>query len=75
MGVDDSQGTRGSVAFKVVADGAVAAQSPVLKPSSPAFAVTADVTGARYVDLTVTDGGDGNGNDHADWADAKFVCA
>ena len=33
-----------------------------------------DISGAQRLDLLVGDGGDGNGNDHADWADAKLVC-
>jgi alpha-galactosidase len=36
--------------------------------------LTADVTGAQVVTLTVTDGGDGTTSDHADWADAQITC-
>ncbi|WP_214317908.1 endo-alpha-N-acetylgalactosaminidase family protein [Nonomuraea sediminis] len=73
-GVDDSQGVRGSVQYAVVADGVTKAQSPVLKGPDPAYELKADLAGARYVDLVVTDGGDGNGNDHADWGGARFSC-
>ncbi|MEV7605449.1 NPCBM/NEW2 domain-containing protein [Paenarthrobacter sp. NPDC089322] len=34
-----------------------------------------DVNDAQYVVLLANDAGDGNGNDHADWADAKFTCS
>ena len=33
-----------------------------------------DVTGAQRLELRVTDGGNGNGNDHADWAAARLAC-
>ncbi|MFB7508477.1 NPCBM/NEW2 domain-containing protein, partial [Streptomyces broussonetiae] len=39
-----------------------------------AWSLTADVTGASYVDLVVGDGGDGNGNDHGDWANPVLTC-
>lgn len=74
VGVDDVQATRGSVQFTVKADGAQVAQTPVLKAADAAHELKADLTGARYVDLVVGDGGDGNGNDHADWGDARFTC-
>ncbi|MEV0094134.1 endo-alpha-N-acetylgalactosaminidase family protein [Streptomyces sp. NPDC050738] len=74
VGVDDAQPTRGSVQYSVLSDGTQKVQSPVLKAVDPAWSLTADVTGAKYVDLVVGDGGDGNGNDHADWGNAKFHC-
>lgn len=74
VGVDEAQTTRGSVRFTVTADGTGKAESPVLRASDPAWSLTADVTGASYVDLVADDGGDGNGNDHADWGDARFHC-
>jgi hypothetical protein len=33
-----------------------------------------DVSGTQRLDLVTGDGGDGNGLDHGDWADAKLVC-
>ncbi len=74
VGVDDVQATRGSVRFSVTADGTEKVTSPVLGAADPAWKLTADVTGARYVELVVDDGGDGNGNDHADWGNARFHC-
>jgi hypothetical protein len=29
----------------------------------------------RWLSLLTTDAGDGNGSDHADWADAVLTCA
>ncbi|MFF5272890.1 endo-alpha-N-acetylgalactosaminidase family protein [Streptomyces sp. 900116325] len=74
VGVDDVQKTAGSVQFSVRADGTEKVKSPVLKAADTAWSLTADVTGAKYVELVVADGGDGNGNDHADWGDARFHC-
>src|SRR5690606_24960943 len=34
--------------------------------------VSVDITGKKQLKLVVTDAGDGNGHDHADWADAKL---
>lgn len=74
VGVDDVQTTRGTVRFSVLADGAEKAASPVLTAADPAWSLTVDVTGADHVELVVADGGDGNGNDHADWGAARFHC-
>ncbi|GAA2880211.1 hypothetical protein GCM10020220_082710 [Nonomuraea rubra] len=69
------QATRGSVEFGVVADGVERARSPVLRAADAAYELSADVTGARYVDLVAGDAGDGVGNDHADWGEARFRCS
>ncbi|KQX47499.1 MULTISPECIES: endo-alpha-N-acetylgalactosaminidase family protein [unclassified Streptomyces] len=74
VGVDDVQTVRGTVRFSVRADGTEKVTSPVLRATDPAWSLTADVTGASYVDLVADDGGDGNGNDHADWGNARFHC-
>ncbi|BCW44254.1 endo-alpha-N-acetylgalactosaminidase family protein [Arthrobacter sp. StoSoilB5] len=75
VGIDDAQATRGSVKFSVVTDGTTRVTTPVLGASSAPLPLTVDVTGAQYVDLVANDAGDSNGNDHADWADAKFTCS
>ncbi|GAA2207057.1 endo-alpha-N-acetylgalactosaminidase family protein [Nonomuraea monospora] len=75
VGVDDVQATRGSVEFRVVADGVEKARSPVLRAADAAYELSADLNGARHVDLVAGDGGDGIGNDHADWGAALFRCA
>ncbi|TDD47080.1 hypothetical protein E1286_18640, partial [Nonomuraea terrae] len=74
VGVDDAQAARGSVRFGVLADGVERAGSPVLRAADPAYELAADVTGARYVELVSGDAGDGIGNDHADWGEARFSC-
>lgn len=75
VGIDDTQATRGSVKFSVVADGVTKVATPVLGALSEPLPLAVDVTGAQYVDLVADATADGNGNDHADWADAKFVCS
>ncbi|MGW4626907.1 NPCBM/NEW2 domain-containing protein, partial [Streptomyces rubiginosohelvolus] len=69
-----AQGGLGQLADSVTADGTEKVASPVLGAADPAWKLTADVTGAKYVELVVQDGGDGNGNDHADWGNARFHC-
>lgn len=64
----------GSVAFQVVADGKVVYDSGVVNWQTPPKPVQVDVSGVQVLDLVVTDGGDGNANDNADWADAALVC-
>ena len=61
--------------FEVWADGTKVADSGLLTTVDPAKALAADVTGAAVVRLIVTDGGNTNNSDHADWADAKLTCA
>jgi len=74
VGIDDAQATRGSVGFSVKVDGRTVVTSPLMKATSATFALNADITGGQFVELVAADGGDGNGNDHADWADATFTC-
>jgi hypothetical protein len=75
VGVDDEQGSAGSVTFAVVADGRTLTSTDVLTGSSASVPLDVDVTGAQQLDLVIGDGGNGNGNDHGDWADAKLTCA
>jgi hypothetical protein len=75
VGVDDEVGAGGSVTFSVVADGRTLTTTPVLTGSSASVPIDADVTGAQQLDLLIGDGGNGNGSDHGDWADARLVCA
>jgi beta-galactosidase GanA len=74
VGVDDEVGNAGSVTFAVVADGTTVFSSSTLTGSSAALPVDVSVAGARIVDLVIGDAGNGNGSDHADWADARLSC-
>ncbi|MEY2429039.1 MAG: alpha-galactosidase [Verrucomicrobiota bacterium] len=70
VGVDDSAGGEGSVQFIVLGDGKVLWHSGLLAGGKAAMPVDVNVRGVRVLDLRVTDGGDGTGSDHADWAEA-----
>ncbi|WP_063736246.1 glycoside hydrolase family 2 [Streptomyces sp. RTd22] len=74
-GVDDEVGDGGSVTFEVYADDKRVYAGPAVKGTDAAVPVEADVSGARKLRLRVTDGGDGNAHDHADWAAATVRCA
>ncbi len=73
VGVDDEKKGLGSVVFQVFVDGQKKAETPVLHGGDAPLPITVDVTGAHQMSLVVTDGGDGNTNDHADWADASLA--
>ncbi|MBB5895290.1 NPCBM/NEW2 domain-containing protein [Kutzneria kofuensis] len=75
VGLDDEKTGAGSVTFEIWADGKKVADSGLIKRGDPAQTLTADATGASLLRLIVTDGGDGNTNDHADWANAQITCA
>src|SRR5207245_5299942 len=70
VGVDDSAGGQGSVEFSVIGDGKVLWQSGLLEGGKAAVPVDVRINGVRVLALRVTDGGDGTGFDHADWAEA-----
>jgi len=72
VGVDDETSGRGSVVFRVYVDGILRYTSPVLTGVSAAVPVSVAVAGARVLRLVVSDAGDGNAYDHADWAGAAL---
>ena len=73
VGVDDETKQAGSVAFSVIVDGRIAAQTGVLHGGDKPQMMSVDLTGARRMTLRVTDGGDGITYDHADWAGALLT--
>ena len=75
VGVDDEQGSAGSVTFSVISDGTTLTTTPVLTGTSASVTLDVDITGTQLLDLLVGDGGNGNGNDHGDWADAQLQCS
>ncbi|MEV6829835.1 NPCBM/NEW2 domain-containing protein [Amycolatopsis sp. NPDC051102] len=77
VGVDDEReatNKQGSATFEVYADGAKAASTGVRTWQDPATPLAADLHGAQYLRLVVTDGGDGNSYDRSDWAAARLTC-
>lgn len=64
-----------SVVFQVYVDGVLKAETPVMRKGMPAEHIAVDLTGAKTLKLVVTNAENGNANDHANWADAKFLIA
>jgi hypothetical protein len=74
IGVDDEIiSTKGSVVFQVWLDEVKVFDSGVMTGASVTKSLNLDVTGKRQLTLVVTDAGNGNGSDHADWAGARLV--
>jgi glucose/arabinose dehydrogenase len=73
IGVDDEVGTNGSVVFQVLADGVQIYDSGLMTGSSATKTIDVDVTGRQNLRLVVTDSGNGNTYDHADWANARLI--
>ena len=72
VGLDDDAQPPGAVTFQVVGDGKMLWQSGVLRSGDPAQEVGVDLQGVKQLILKVGAGGEGNGMDHADWADAQI---
>lgn len=72
VGVDDGAGKEGSVEFVVSGNGKVLWRSGVLHTGDPARPVNVSLVGIKTLVLQVTDGEDGESNDHADWANATM---
>ena len=75
VGLDDEVGPSGRVEMVVMGDGKVLWTSGIITGKDAAKEVSVDLKGVRKLDLVVTEGGNGYGNDHVDWADAKFEVA
>jgi hypothetical protein len=73
IGLDDRAGERGSVVFRVMADGKDKYVSPPLtKRDRPEF-VNVDLTGVKLLILVVEFAEGGDVQDSADWIDARLV--
>ena len=71
LGIDDEVGDNGSVVFQVYLDGALAYDSGAINGASLRSTAIVSVANKAELRLVVTDGGNGNGFDHADWAGAR----
>jgi alpha-galactosidase len=73
VGIDDEvKGQQPAVEFVVYADKAKLWSSGIMRLGDAAKPCSVQVAGVQKLELVVTDGGNGNYYDHADWADAKF---
>lgn len=75
VGVNDSASAQGSVEFIVSGDDKELWRSDMMRGGQPAKSVDVNLTGVKVLTLRATDGGDGEGNDHANWADAQIIMA
>ncbi len=73
VGVQQQDGTAGSVVFKVYVDDKLAFQSGVMRQTDGAQAVSLPVAGVDELRLVVEDGADGIACDVANWAEAVLV--
>ena len=75
IGVDDEVGDKGTVTFEVWSDGAKLYDSGLMSGNTPTKTINLDVTGKQVIKLIATNGGDNFYDDHADWANARFIKA
>ncbi len=73
VGVDDEARDRASVEFYVLGDKKILWQSGVMKKGDAPKKVSVDLANIESLGLLVSDGGDGNDWDHADWCDARLI--
>ena len=73
IGVDDEVGDNGSIIFQVLGDDVILFESGIFSGASATQIISVDVRGKKVLRLKVLSGTDGNGYDHADWADAKLL--
>ncbi len=73
IGIDDEKTSGGSCEFIVYLDGTEVYNSGVLTVDDAPEFVEVDVTNAYELKLVVTDGGNGIGSDHGNWADARLI--
>ena len=73
VGVDDRQTVNGTVAFQVWADNVKVYDSGTMTPTTATKNATLNLTGVQQLKLVVTDAGDGNAYDWADWANARLL--
>lgn len=67
----DTSNNYSSTSFEVYVDGVLAQRTPILKKGD-VNEIKVNVAGAKTLKLVVTDGGNGNANDHANWVDSKL---
>ncbi|QLG11989.1 NPCBM/NEW2 domain-containing protein [Deinococcus sp. D7000] len=73
VGIDDEVGNKGSVVFQVYADGVKLFDSGKMTGADAAKSIKVNIAGRKEVKLVVTDAGDKNTHDHADWGNPTLV--
>lgn len=72
IGVDSSQENKGNVVFKILTDGKEVYNSGEMTGATPMKFVSIDLSEVKKLTL-VCEKGENDWNDHADFADAKFI--
>ena len=72
VGIDTVTQGKGSVVFEVYADGKKVFTSSIMSGLDEAKKISLDIKSVQRLRLIVTDGGDGNKFDAANWGDAKL---
>jgi len=75
VGLDDEVGDKGSVVFQVFADGVKLFDSGVMTGASATQHIDVGIGNKSDLRFVVTDAGDNNYYDHADWAGASLNCS
>ncbi len=73
MGIDTEAGDKASVVFAIYGDDTLLYQSPVIKRYDIPTHATVSIQGVSQLKLVVTDAGNGNTDDHADWLNPMLV--
>jgi len=75
VGIDDEKTANSSVIFRIIADGTVKAESPLMTPTDDAVHLSADLTGARWLTIQEDEANGSNDSDHGDWAGPILTCS
>ncbi|MGJ7908101.1 NPCBM/NEW2 domain-containing protein [Actinopolyspora sp. H202] len=74
VGVDDQYDGEGSVGFTVRGDDRILSETGTLESGQPAVLVDVPVPDTTILELRVSDSGDGDYGDAADWAKSRLSC-
>lgn len=73
IGIDDAARTgQGSVVYEIWLDDRRLYTSPLMRAGDPPQMVSVDLTGGKYLELSIDDGGDVSTGDYANWAGAAI---
>lgn len=72
-GIDTNGGPQGSVQFLVYGDGKLLFASEIIKRYDLPRHAEININGVKILELVVTDGGNGNFDDHADWLNTYLI--
>jgi hypothetical protein len=73
VGMDDEVGDKGSVMFRVYADGKLVFESPEMTGKNIKQLMELKIKGIKELRLVLLDLGDGTKNDHGDWVEARLI--